>query len=101
LHLRGGPTEKRPKNSTFKPLSTIFVARLKIQGGPRPPLPTPMVRGLISRHAKPDTEQPIAMRLLRLVLEKNCIALAQYRREVLRKLVTRHDVIRYVYTENF
>jgi len=49
----GGATEKRlknsnlkrPKNSTFKPLSTIFVPCLKIQGGggkrPLPPLPTP------------------------------------------------------------
>jgi len=32
----------RPKNSTFKPLSTIFVPYLKIQGGHGPLLPTPM-----------------------------------------------------------
>jgi len=28
--------KKRPKNSTFKPLSTIFVSCLKIQRGARP-----------------------------------------------------------------
>jgi len=28
----GGATEKRPKNSTFKPLSTMLVPCLKIQG---------------------------------------------------------------------
>jgi len=31
-----GATEKRPKTSTFKPLSTIFVPCLKIQGGHDP-----------------------------------------------------------------
>jgi len=43
---RGGPTEKKDRkiakkaeNSTFKPLFTIFVPYLKIQGGPRPPAP--------------------------------------------------------------
>jgi len=35
----GGATEKRPKNSTFKPLFTIFVPCLKTQGGATPPLP--------------------------------------------------------------
>jgi len=29
----GGATKKIPKNSTFKPLSTIFVPCIKIQGG--------------------------------------------------------------------
>jgi len=28
-----------PKNSTFKPLSTIFVSCMKIQGRARPPAP--------------------------------------------------------------
>jgi len=35
-------SKNRPKNSTFKPLFTIFVPCLKIQGGHGPPLPTPM-----------------------------------------------------------
>jgi len=37
--------KKRPKNSTFKPLSTIFVPCMKIQEGHAPclPLPTPML----------------------------------------------------------
>jgi len=47
----GGATEKRakkrkkrPKNSTFLPLSTIFVPCLNIQGRTcPPPLPTPMI----------------------------------------------------------
>jgi len=34
----GGATEKtRPKNSTIKPLFTLSVPGMKIQGGPRPP----------------------------------------------------------------
>jgi len=39
-------SKKRPKNSTLKPLFTIFMPCLKIQGGghgpPCPPLPTPI-----------------------------------------------------------
>jgi len=31
-----GQRKKTPKNSTFKPLSTLFVPCMKIQGGPRP-----------------------------------------------------------------
>jgi len=39
-----GPTEKRPKNSPIKPLSTVFVPCMKIQGeGIRPLLLTPML----------------------------------------------------------
>jgi len=50
--FRGGATKKktenckkRAENSTFKPLSTIYVPCLKIQGATAPlcpPLPTPM-----------------------------------------------------------
>jgi len=39
LFQGGKATKKRPKNNTFKPLSTIFVPCLKIQGGPRSPDP--------------------------------------------------------------
>jgi len=36
-------SKNRPKNSTFKPLSTMFVPCMKIQGGGgRPPLSTLM-----------------------------------------------------------
>jgi len=36
-NFHGGSTEKIPKNSTFQPLSTIFVLCMKIQGGHGPP----------------------------------------------------------------
>jgi len=39
LFQGGGATEKRPKNSTFKFLSTIFVPCMKIQGSHGPLLP--------------------------------------------------------------
>jgi len=40
-----GATKKRSKNSTIKPLSTIYVPCMKIQGvmASLPPLPTPML----------------------------------------------------------
>jgi len=41
-----GPTEKRPKNSTIKPLSTISVPCMKIQGRPRPPYRRPWLYSL-------------------------------------------------------
>jgi len=34
-----GATENRPKNSTIKPLSTVSVQCMKIQGGDGPPAP--------------------------------------------------------------
>jgi len=42
--FHGGATEKRPKNSCFKPLLTIFVPCLKIQGGGTWPSPAPRCR---------------------------------------------------------
>jgi len=43
----GGATEKRPTEKiTIKPLSTISVPCIKFQGGHGPPLPTPMVVSL-------------------------------------------------------
>jgi len=56
--LQGGQRKKdrkiakKAENGTIKPLCTMFVPCLKIQGGARPPplLPTPMLSGFVPGH---------------------------------------------------
>jgi len=55
--FQGEPTEKRPKNSTIKPLSTIFEPCMKIQGATAPRCRSPCVVRLAG--IQPTSQWPL------------------------------------------